>query len=300
MDDGYLRIGEFSDRVGISADLLRAWERRYGVLEPDRSSGGFRLYSDADVARVRRMASLIDEGLSAAEAARVTLTTQPGTEPERRVEGPESFDDEVTRLRDPLLAFDDQAAQQAFDRLLSRFEVDTVLAAVVLPLLQDIGDRWSAGDITVAQEHYATHMIRARLLGLARGWGGGIGPCAVLATAPGEEHDLGLIAFGLSLWRRGWRIVFLGANTPANALADTVASTSPDLVVVTAIDPDCFDPVAPTLRSLTPEVDVAIGGAGATRDQARATGARLLDRDPVTTADEVTRRFHAEHTRSEA
>ena len=82
------------------------------------------------------------------------------------------------------------------------------------------------GDATVAQEHFASNLIRGRLLGIGRGWDSGEGPRAVLACAPGEQHDLGLIAFGLTLNRRGWRITYLGPDTPVDSLVDTAGGSS--------------------------------------------------------------------------
>ncbi len=92
--------------------------------------------------------------------------------------------------------------------------LETLLREVVLPYLRELGARWERGEASIAQEHFATAVLRGRLLGMARGWGLGIGPMAVLACLPGEHHDLGLIAFGLALRARGWRIVYLGPDTP--------------------------------------------------------------------------------------
>ena len=113
------------------------------------------------------------------------------------------------------------------------------LSEIVMPYLRDLGDRWERGEVTVAQEHFASSVLRGRLLGLARGWGRGIGPRALLACAPGEQHDLGLIAFGLALRAHGWRIEYLGADTPLDD--DRRASltlSSVDLVVVSAVAPE--------------------------------------------------------------
>jgi MerR family transcriptional regulator, light-induced transcriptional regulator len=82
-----------------------------------------------------------------------------------------------------------------------------------------VGERWQDGRLSVAQEHFATNLIRGRLLGLARGWGAGSGHRAVLACVPGELHDIGLIVFGLCLRERGWRITYLGADTPPLSVA---------------------------------------------------------------------------------
>ena len=95
-----------------------------------------------------------------------------------------------------------------------------MLRDVVLPYLRDLGERWERGEATVAQEHFASNVLRGRLLGLARGWGRGSGPRAVLACAPGELHDLPLIVFGLVLSARGWVITYLGPDTPISTIQE--------------------------------------------------------------------------------
>ncbi|HEY6015339.1 MAG TPA: MerR family transcriptional regulator, partial [Gaiellaceae bacterium] len=174
------RIGELARRTGVSPDLLRAWERRYGLLEPVRTGGGFRVYSEEDEQRVRAMQAHLQRGLAAAEAARLARAGE-ATPP-------------AEALRAALLEFDELGAQRAFDELLAVFSAEAVVVEVVLPLLREIGEGWAAGGVSVAQEHFSTQLLRGRLLGLARGWGVGAGPLALLACPPGERHDVGLIA----------------------------------------------------------------------------------------------------------
>ncbi len=167
-----MRIGELARRTGVSPELLRAWERRYGLLRPARTQGGFRLYSVEDEQRIVAMRALLADGLSAAEAARVALARVA------RDPGPSMPAGEASVLLDALLAFDDVRAQAAFDRLLADFGVETVLRDAVFPILREVGDRWVAGDVSIAQEHFASNLLRGRILGLARGWDRGFGPRA--------------------------------------------------------------------------------------------------------------------------
>ncbi len=112
------------------------------------------------------------------------------------------------------------------------------LSEIVMPYLHDLGVRWESGEVTVAQEHFASNVLRGRLLGLARGWGRGIGPRALLACAPGEQHELGLITFGLALRAHGWRIEYLGADTPLETIGDVADALEVELVVVSAVVPE--------------------------------------------------------------
>ena len=284
--DGYLRIGELSRRVEVSPELLRAWERRYDLLGPERSAGGFRLYSDADVVRIQAMKEQLARGLSAAEAARLARDVKIATEltePDARP----ALAAEQLELRDALDRFDGTAAHTALDRLLAAFTEETVLRDIVIPLLHDLGDRWEQGKATVAQEHFASNLLRGRLLGLARGWDRGSGPRALLACPPDELHDLGLVVFGLALRARGWRITFLGADTPLETIADTAGRIAPDVVVIAALMPSRLRSVLAQVRDLAKDRRVAIAGAAATQKLADQAGAELLGEDPLGAAERL-------------
>jgi MerR family transcriptional regulator, light-induced transcriptional regulator len=270
MAEGHLRIGELSRRVGVSPELLRAWELRYGLLQPSRSPGGFRLYSSADEERIKRMRSFQTQGLSAAEAARLALESNATAETLAR-------DGEVALDREPLAQalerFDEPAAQEAFDRALSAVSIESLLRDLVVPYLHDLGERWAAGTATVAQEHFASNFLRGRLLGLARGWGQGGGPLALLACAPGELHDL----------------AFLGPDTPLGTLTDAAAKLEPRLVVVSATSAPRLARVRDELGTLARSAPLALAGAGATNALAQSVGADRLAEDPVTEAERVAR-----------
>jgi methanogenic corrinoid protein MtbC1 len=184
-------------------------------------------------------------------------------------------------------AFDEPAAQAALDRLLSDLSVPTTLREVVMPYLAELGERWAQGTASIGQEHFASNVIRGRLSGLARGWGSGHGPRAVLACPPGELHDIALMVFGIALNRTGWRIDYLGANTPIEELTRTVEASQPDLVVLVATQTPTFETLAAQLTELARRAPLALAGAGATPQLAAAVHARLLDGDPVTAAENV-------------
>lgn len=283
MDEPYLRIGALGQRVGVSPELLRAWEQRYGLLQPVRTEGGFRLYSSADERRVRAMRRHLDAGVSAAQAARLALA--------------EALEDEAapstglaalrSELRAALDRLDEPGAHAALDRLLASLTIETVLRDVVLPYLHDLGDRWERGEISVAQEHFASNVLRGRLLGLARGWGNGSGPTTVLACAPGELHDLPLMMFGLVLAARGRSVTYLGPDTPVATIREALAALHPERVVISATAGRRLRAAKAELAELALEVPVALAGAGASAGLAREIGATLLEEDPVTAAERI-------------
>jgi DNA-binding transcriptional MerR regulator len=289
-DSAHLRIGALSKRVGVSPELLRAWERRYGLLQPIRSAGGFRLYSGADEARVQSMQRHLAAGLSASEAARLAVA-EPDRAPADQGVGRAHFTESAAELSAALARFDEPAAHAALDRLFSAFRLQTVLREVVLPYLAELGRRWERGEASVAQEHFASNLLRGRLLGLARGWADAAGPRAVLACAPGELHDLPLICFGLALSARGWSITYLGPDTPIATIKEAVVGRERPLVVVSAMSAERLAAVQAELTELAADLRLALAGSGATKELASATGAAmLLDDDPVTAAERIERR----------
>ena len=285
-DEPLIRIGELSRRLGVSVDRLRAWERRYELLEPMRTAGGFRLYSRADELRGRAMQDQLAAGLSAAEAAeaaRAILAVDASA--------PADVAATVAHLQrdlgEALTEFDAIRAHALIDRLLAEHGADDAIRGVILPLLHDLGERWARAEVDVSQEHFASRLLEARLLTLLRSSDRGTGPIALLACAPGELHTLGLVSFGIALRNRGWRIIYLGADTPIASVRRAADDVTPALVVLSAAMPTHFSHIEAELHDLAATVRLAMAGAGTNRPLADRIGAELLDADPVTAAESV-------------
>ncbi len=281
-----LRIGELARRAGVSPEVLRAWERRYGLLRPSRTSGGFRLYSLDDLARIREMTRLLADGQSAAEAAAQVLRGGPDVI-SRAPQWPSLLDERRTEFHQSIRRFDGARAQMTLDHLLGEFQVELVLREVLLPELRQIGELWSRGELSIAEEHFASNLIHARLGALARGWDEGVGSRALLACPPDELHDLPLMMFGIALRRRGWRVTYLGAETPVQSIVDGARAVSPELVVLASTDAAHLLSIAHGLKALAKTNRVAIAGTGASAELAGSIGAEYLRSDPVTAAAEV-------------
>lgn len=317
-----VRIGELSRRVGVGPETLRAWERRYGLLRPVRSDGNYRLYSADDEARVREMLRLRAEGFAAAEAARLARehpqlrgragngaakaghaapsqagarvagraappVADAGADAPASVHSPAA--DRVAELVAALERFDEPSADKILDRALSDLSLAPLVHELLLPTLRAIGDRWATGQVSVAQEHYASNLLRGRMHGWARGWGAGRGPNAVLACPPGERHDLGLLSFGLLLRERGWRIAFLGADTPVATMGDIADIVVPDALVVASLEPRRFRAAAAELTELGGRHPVYLAASGASRQLARRLEVELLEGEPADAAGSLDR-----------
>jgi MerR family transcriptional regulator, light-induced transcriptional regulator len=277
-----LRIGEFARRVGVSPEVLRAWERRYGLLEPVRSAGGFRLYTAEDAERVARMRRGLGEGLSAAQAARAALQSA------RPSDG--LLEDAATRLLAAIHDYDEAAVHAILDQSVAAFGLEAILRDLILPTLTKVGVEWQQGTLAISQEHFASNLIRGRLLSLARLWGRGSGPLGLLACAPGEQHDITLLAFGLLLRSYGWRILFLGADTPISTLTQTAKTTRPTITVLASFDPALLQAEASALRRLAKMAPLALSGPGASDALCDQLGVRRLNGDLITAANEMARR----------
>ncbi len=277
------RIGELARRTGVSEPLLRAWERRYGLLSPQRTAGGFRVYGPDDESRVLAMRARRGEGMSASLAAAAVLAASPAAAPDAGAA--------LAAIREALGGalerFDERAAHDALDRLFGAFSLETALSDGVLWYLGRLGERWETGEVSIAQEHFATTIVRGRLLALARNWGGDRGPLALLACPPGEQHDLGLICFGLVLRERGWRIALLGPNTPIDTIDEAAGHLRPDIVVIAAMQAESLEDARGELARLAGGHRVALAGPGAGEALGRSVGARVLVGDPIRAAADV-------------
>lgn len=260
-----LNIAAIARRTGVAPDTLRKWESRYGVLRPERTEGGQRRYSEHDVARVEWLRDRLAEGWRIGEAARLLDETS----------APPLADPEA--LRDALLtAVADEPLQVGplLDQAFAVLPLPVALQDVVAPVLRRIGDEWHDGRLSIAQEHAVTSRVRAKLEQLMADARGGVRGTAVLACAPGEQHDLGLLMLAVALRADGWRVEYLGANTPVDHVLDFARSLGAVLVCFSATREDTAVALADGLarRQVDAEPTIAIGGSAVTAATARSLG----------------------------
>ncbi|TSC22890.1 MerR family transcriptional regulator [Corallococcus sp. Z5C101001] len=249
-----LRIRTIARLTGIREATLRAWERRYGFPRPERSENNYRVYSRDEVEAVRRVAKLMEEGLSVSEAL-----AQVRAEPEVSVPTESRWMD---RFWEAVRVLDAEAADAVLDEAQAGLGATVYCDTVLVPLLREMASR-----LDVAREHLASALVRQRLWRVFTGMERvGEGPRALLACPARDHHEGGLLALGVHLKARGWRVTLLGADTPAEALHGACAQVRPDVVALSFIrrrDAEDFVPVlSEALRACAP-APVVVGGPGA-------------------------------------
>jgi DNA-binding transcriptional MerR regulator/methylmalonyl-CoA mutase cobalamin-binding subunit len=289
-------------RTGLTPHVLRAWERRYGVVSPTRTEGGQRLYSELDIERLRLLRRLTDGGhaigrigsLPVAELVRLDEEITREAESDG-LAGESSGGDEGEQRRGGTVGESTAAAMRAIRRL-DADEVQAVLEQaaatlglpvfidqVIAPTLARIGHGWAEGSLSVAEEHLATGVIRRVLGSLFRVYHSrGSAPRLVVATPPGQVHEFGALMVAISAAAEGWSVTYLGADLPVPDLVSAVAQTGARAIALSAVYlPEGVD-LLTTLRelraALPARVAVLVGGAATVPivADAEAAGARVV------------------------
>lgn len=234
-------IGVVATLTGLPVDVIRVWERRYGVPRPARSVGGHRLYSPRDVALLRRAGALRAQGHTAAAACAQALAEAAAPAPstmDQAADAP-SAAALAERLHAAALALDAGRAGAVLAETAALLDVETLWGTVLVPTLIRLGEDWEHGVASAAPEHLLSSLVRGRLSVLMEALPRHAdAPAAVIGAGPGERHDLGALMLALLLARAGWSVTFLGAETPAAALEEVIRAVRPRLAVLSATLPE--------------------------------------------------------------
>ena len=257
-------IAAVSRRTGVPAVTLRAWERRYGFPRPRRAPGGRRLYSERDVDAVRVLRAQSADGVPISRAIALLRDQTPA--PSADPEGGSPVDLIGRRLLGALLDLAPGRAEAVLSEAFGLLSVEDVCLDVVQPALNEIDRRWQAGEASIAQEHFASALIRARLARLLQSMPGDDRQAVVLAACPpGEWHEIGLLTVCLFLARRGLSVRYLGPNLPVADFVALARRSAPRIVVLSAQTDASADRLADVLRCLrdlpSPRPALAYGGS---------------------------------------
>jgi MerR family transcriptional regulator, light-induced transcriptional regulator len=279
-------IKQAAARAGVTVPVLRAWERRYGIVRPPRTSSGYRQFDDAAIDRIRTMRALVDDGWSPSAAAAAILAgeapTPPGTgaavrDPgggsgatERADRNTSTAAPEAGAFSERIIAasraLDSAALDAVLDDLFSRGSFERVATDFLFPALHALGEAWASGAVSVAGEHLASHAVLRRLGQALEGAGAGDarGPRIVVGLPPGGRHELGALAFAVAARRAGLSVTYVGPDLPAE---DWVAASGDAdgavIGVVTGRDRRAAIDVANRLLAAHPRLVVAFGGGAA-------------------------------------
>jgi DNA-binding transcriptional MerR regulator/methylmalonyl-CoA mutase cobalamin-binding subunit len=283
------RIHIASELSGVRVELIRAWERRYGVLAPRRTPSGYRVYTDRDVALLRRLKQLTEEGVSISEAATMLPqlveeldTAQPAPEPVS-----EANATSLMTWRDEALAaaaaMDQRRVSQVLNEVLAALTPLKAYEQVLVPLQREVGERWHAGAFSVAQEHLVTQEVRARVISLLHAAPDMGRRRVVLACFPDEQHEMGLLGAALRMRHAGLAVTLLGQRTPAAEVGRVARELKAELVGLSAVtDPgaqDFEDSLSRIVAGVPRGTPIWVGGAAARvhQDVCERLGVHLFD-----------------------
>lgn len=273
MSGGGLNIAAVARRTGVGEHTLRKWELRYGVLRPTRTQGGQRRYSDEDVGRIQWLAARLTEGYRIGEAAAMLVAAAgeaPGTPEE---------------LRRALLAAACRAERNGIEPLLDHafalYPLDQALREVIAPCLVGVGESWARGELTVGHEHLTSAAVRARLERTLAEPRGAVRGLAVLACAPDEQHELGLLMLACLLRADGWDVVYLGQRTPVADAIDIAGRRGAAVVAFSVTMPENLEALEHGFAGLPAggAPQTVVGGAMASEALARRIGSRYVGDD---------------------
>lgn len=271
-------IKEAAARSGVPVQLLRAWERRYGVVHPARTDSGYRLYDEPSIDRLRAMRRLIDDGWAPSTAAThirgldddavgqlvAGSARSPGSGSSRAVSGAAQLGEEFV---DAASRFDERAIEELLDEMFARGTFEQVADELVLPSLVALGEAWARGRVDVAAEHAAAGAVQRRLGAAFMAAGRAADEAVVLVgLPPGARHDLGALAFATAVRRAGLGVRFLGADLPLQDWLDAATRTSAvaaAIGVIISSDVDPAERVGRALRAANPGMAIAFGGRAA-------------------------------------
>ncbi|MGD8569488.1 MAG: MerR family transcriptional regulator [Gammaproteobacteria bacterium] len=264
-DEELYPIRTVSNLTGVNSITLRAWERRYGLITPIRTPKGHRLYTQNDIDLIQQVVDLLDRGISIGQVKDYLKGKSTQT---RREQASDPWSNYQRRMLNAIVRFDTNALDQTYNDALSLYPIDLVTKHLILPLLKQLGIRWAENEGSVAEEHFFGAYLRNKLgARFHHHTAEQHGPLLVAACLPGEQHEVGLMLFCLSALDQGYRLVYLGADTPFEELTVPVErSNAAAILLAGSIDPDASvldDGLTALVKSV--EVPVFVGGKTAVK-----------------------------------
>jgi MerR family transcriptional regulator, light-induced transcriptional regulator len=290
-------IGVAAERTGLTPDVLRVWERRYGAVSPKRSDGKQRLYSDQDIERLRLLRLATLPGRSISQVVRFTTEelarlVEEDTTARARVGLQETGSaqlahDSVEQALALVREFDTIGIEWQLRRMAAVLGLTPFIETVAAPLLRRVGDEWHAGRLTTGQEHLTTALVRRVLSAAIPAMDAPAdAPRLVVATPAGEQHEVGALFAAAAAIADGWRVTYLGADLPAREIARMAEATDARGVALSVVSPREYRPVLEEIRALRGQLPadrfLIVGGSAAANfaPDLKGTGVHVADRLP--------------------
>jgi DNA-binding transcriptional MerR regulator/methylmalonyl-CoA mutase cobalamin-binding subunit len=260
---GRYPIRTVSSLTGVNSITLRAWERRYGLIRPQRTPKGHRLYTQKDVERIQRVLALLEQGISISQVK--PLIDDANVVPVRPVQTGQADEWQRyrARMQNAIRHFDESALDAAYNDALSLYPAELVIRRLATPILQHLGEQWKDHPAGVAEEHFFSVYLRnklgARILHLTARE---TGPLLLIGCLPGEYHELGMLFFALAAVSHGYRVLLFGANLPLHQIPPVLAQRHCDAVVLSGSTRPAhglFDELLPALVKGV-DIPVFVGG----------------------------------------
>jgi MerR family transcriptional regulator, light-induced transcriptional regulator len=247
-DEPIYNMKAVEQQTGISAATLRAWERRYTLVEPERTPSGYRLYSDRDVALLSWVRMHMDEGLTISRVVAMLDNLRAGGHPIWVEDGdsitvvkqdsPLPPSGLVQPLFKALVDLDDDRADEILEQAFTMYTRPSVYVDLIASALVEIGEAWHRGEIFVCTEHFATAYLLGRLLALLHSYKNHPDmPMLFVGCAPGERHEVGALIFSVMARQQGFNVVYLGQDVPLDDLAATARQERPAMICLSASSP---------------------------------------------------------------
>ncbi|SFA98179.1 MULTISPECIES: MerR family transcriptional regulator [unclassified Bacillus (in: firmicutes)] len=261
--EGKYNIKAISQMLGIQPGTLRAWERRYQFIAPNRNESGHRLYSDEHLKILKWLISKVNNGFTISQAVSL-LENQKMVADEQENDRGATDKDLSNQILEALLHFDETRAQELINYSFSLYTMDKVVTEVLGGIMQKIGDLWESGEITSAHEHFATSILRSRIgMILHTIPHNALLPKALAVCGPGEWHEIGLLIFTLFLRRKGFDVVYLGASIDDDDMREAVDIIKPKFLFLSCTMKDNVEgtiKLAKQFASTNKELEIGLGG----------------------------------------
>ncbi|RNA69113.1 MerR family transcriptional regulator [Alteribacter keqinensis] len=231
--EGKYNIKAVSNMLGIQAGTLRAWERRYDIIEPVRNQAGHRLYTDEHVAVLRWLINKVNKGFTIGQAVGLLEDHDLNDMPVDTANENDRASSIKEELFHALLRFQEHKSNQILDQAFGMFSIEKVMTDILGKILVEIGDKWEEGEISSAHEHYITAFLRTKIGSVFHNLPvDGLLPKVVCVCGPDETHEIGLLIFTLYLRRRGYEVIYLGSGVPKEDLNIVVDEVKPKMVFI--------------------------------------------------------------------